>query len=382
MTRLGGARRARHGSVALATLITVAFAYLAVRNVDFAELRDSLRGSNYWWLLPALATLLLGFFIRVLRWRSLFSEPARPALWPATQALLVGQFFNNVLPLRAGDAVRVVALGGRSRAETAATIVIERLFDVLALLLLLFVALPWLPDVTWVRAASILALALTVASAFAVLLLRVYGERSVRFVLRPLARLPFISPERLEAAVRNLTEGVIGLRSARLGVLAFLWTLLSWLVLAVSFWLVMLGFDLGLAPAAGLLAVIATSLSLILPSAPAAVGVFEAAGIVALAAYGVPQTPALSYALVVHALNVLPFVVAGLTILILQRGLVRPFTASKRGDEGLISNGSGLDARGAHAGARAGSGRPGYNQNDVAEPADRDLHVDEFREAR
>jgi uncharacterized protein (TIRG00374 family) len=325
----------RHGPAALATLITVVFAYLAVRDVDFDELRASLRETNYWWLIPAFATLTLSFFIRALRWRALFSPATRPPVWPTTEALIIGQFFNNVLPLRAGEAARIVALhslGRRSRVETTGTVVIERFFDVLALLLLLFVAIAWLPEVTWLRAAGALAIALTVALVAAIVVLRVYGERPLRFVLRPLGRLPFVSPQRSEAAVRNLMHGLIGLRSARIGLVVFLWTLLSWLVLAVSFWLVTLGFDFGLSPIAGLLIVVAVGLSMILPSGPAAVGVFEAATIVALAAYEVPQSRSLSYALVVHALNVLPFIAAGVAVIGLERGILRPPAQQRRGE--------------------------------------------------
>jgi uncharacterized protein (TIRG00374 family) len=323
----------RHGPALLATLITVVFAYFAVRDVDFDELGQSLRESNYWWLVPGFGTLALSFLIRAIRWRALFSPATRPPIWPTTEALIVGQFFNNVLPLRAGEAARIVALhslGGRSRAETTGTVVIERFFDVLSLLLLLFAALAWFPEVTWLRAAGVLAVVLTLALLAAVVVLRVYGDRPLRFVLRPLARLPLLSPERVEAAVRNLMQGFIGLRNARIGLAVFLWTLLSWLVLAVSFWLVMLGFDLELSPVAGLLVVIAVGLSMILPSAPAAVGVFEAATIVALAAYDIPQTRALSYALVVHALNVLPFIASGLLVMGLERGILHPSTSRKR----------------------------------------------------
>jgi uncharacterized membrane protein YbhN (UPF0104 family) len=65
-------QRARYGSAALATAVTVAFGYLAVRNVDIDELGESLRESNYWFLLPAFGLLVLAFFLRVLRWRCLF----------------------------------------------------------------------------------------------------------------------------------------------------------------------------------------------------------------------------------------------------------------------------------------------------------------------
>jgi uncharacterized protein (TIRG00374 family) len=384
VSRLGRRRRVGYGSVLLVTVITVAFAYLAIRDVDFGELGQSLRESNYWWLIPALATLALGFFMRVLRWQVLFSPRTRPAIWPTTQALLVGQFFNNILPLRAGDAARIVALhslGGSSRAETTATVVIERFFDVLALLLLFFVALPWFPEVTWIRAAGILGIALTLALIAAVVVLRVFGERPVRFVLRPLARLPFLFPERVEAAVRNLMQGFIALRSPRLGLVAFFWTLLSWLVLAMSFWFVVLGFDLGLSPAAGLLIVIATGLSMIIPSAPAAVGVFEAAAIVALSAYGIPQTNAFSYALVVHALNVLPFVVAGLVVLNVNRRVLQLASGRARRKERIVGA-RGFQAVGLPLRVGGNSGGTGDDEHDVTEPADRQLDVDEVREPR
>ncbi len=49
---------------------------------------------------------------------------------------------------------------------------------------------------------------------------------------------------------------------------------------------------------------------MILPSPPAAVGVFEGAALIALKAYGVPYSSALPYALVLHLVNFVPFVVA------------------------------------------------------------------------
>jgi glycosyltransferase 2 family protein len=374
-------RRARWASVALAAVFTLGFGYLAVRDVELSELADSLAESNYWYLLPAFALLAFGFFIRILRWRYMFSPHTRPGLWPTTETLILGQFLNSVLPFRAGDAARIVALrsfGGPSRVETAGTVILERVFDVLALLLLLFVTVPWLPEVTWIRAAGSLAIILTLAVAAAIVVLRVYGERAMRVILAPFARLPFLSSVRVEAAVRNLTQGVIVLRSTRLGLLAFALTVVSWIVLGMSFWLLTLGFGFGLSPMAGLLIVIATGLSHLLPSAPAGVGVFEAAVIVALAAYDVPRAPALSYALVAHALNVLPFVLAGLLVLILRRRVL----AAGAGREGLGADGTAPGAPGAGLGLPGNRGGPRDDQDDVAEPADGDLEVDQVRQPR
>lgn len=304
----------------LGLAVTAVFAYLAVRDVHFGDVWQALRDSNYWWTLPSLAALALAVFLRAVRWRSLFVRETRPSLGAVLGALLVGYFFNNVLPARAGEVARVVALKQRegvSRAETAATVVIERAYDVLVLLVLLFILVPWLPPVSWLGAAAVLAVVLATCLAAAIALLARYGERPLRFVLRPLAWLPFVPAERFDAAVRNLVRGLSGLRRPGLALEALLWTSLSWLVLGVSWWLLMLGFDLELPLLAGLLVVIATDLAMILPSAPAAVGVFEAATLVALGAYGIEESRALSYALVLHALNFVPYIAVG--ALVLQR---------------------------------------------------------------
>lgn len=323
---IAGRRARRYAYAAVATVVTVGFAYYAVHGVRFDEVRAALRETRPLYLAPALGSFALAVIIRVVRWRALFSPGTRPGFRPATEALVIGQLVNSVLPFRAGEAASIFALhslAGSSRVETTGTVVLARLFDVLSLLLLLFLMLPWLPEVTWIRAAGTLAVALVLAAAAAAVVLQIYGEGAIRFALRPLARLPFLSPRRVETAVRNLTAGVIGLRSVRVAAVAFLWTTLSWLALAASFWFVLLGFGLGLSPFAGLLVVITTTLSLLLPAAPASIGVFEAAAIVGLVPYGVSRAEGLSAALVIHALTVLPFVAGGLWVLGARRGLLR-----------------------------------------------------------
>jgi glycosyltransferase 2 family protein len=308
-------RTALHSSLFwIGLAVTVAFSFLALRGVHFGDVWDALRTSDYWWLVPSLALVAVAIFIRILRWRYLFEPETRPSLGGCSVALLVCYLLNNVLPVRAGELGRIVVLKQRedvSRVEAAGTIVVERVFDVLALLLVLFVILPWLPHVSWLTAAAVLAIVLGVALAAVVIVLAVWGERPIRFLSRPLGWLPFVSAERAEWAARNLARGFAGLRRPRLAGAAFLLTVVSWLVIAFSWWLLMQGFGLDVSPLASLLVVVASNLALILPSSPAGLGVFEAAVVLALGAYGVSNSVALSYALVLHAVNFLPFVIVG-----------------------------------------------------------------------
>jgi glycosyltransferase 2 family protein len=186
---------------------------------------------------------------------------------------------------------------------------------VLCVLIMLFVLLPWLPRVSWLRGASILAISLSAALVVPIVVLAFYGDRPIRAALRALARLRLVRAERAERIAANLVQGMAALQRPRLALAALGLTAFSWIVLGISAWFVMRGFSLGLSPVAGLLATIATSLAMIIPSSAAAVGVFEAAAIVALNAYGIPDSQALSYALVLHALNFFPYVGVGLVLL-------------------------------------------------------------------
>src|SRR6202011_2821109 len=125
------------GSILLAGVFT----YLAVRHVRFGDAWRALQTSNYWWLLPALATFLLATFVRAVRWHTLFARARRPPLGAVVNATMIGYLFNSILPARAGEAARVVALNQRSGTPAAAIIgtpVVERLYDVLSVFIVFF----------------------------------------------------------------------------------------------------------------------------------------------------------------------------------------------------------------------------------------------------
>lgn len=315
-------RRSFRGGVLLASLLASSFfAYLSVRNVSWSRTGAALRESNYWWLAPALVALVFSFVMRVERWRILFRRDQRPEFAPLTKAMLVGQFFNIVLPARAGEAARIIALksyAGTSAAESTATVIVERLIDVLTLLALLFLCVPWFPTVTWLRAAALVALVGLLAAVALIGATAYLGKGATPRWIRGLARLPLMSDRAVVLAVENIRHGLASIRRPRQAVAAIAWTVASWLVLAAGFWCLMIGFRLELPFLAGLLTVIATGLAFIIPAAPGGAGVFEAAGLAATSAYGVPTSRALAYVLVLHALNVLPYVVAGALVLVSQ----------------------------------------------------------------
>jgi glycosyltransferase 2 family protein len=310
--------RIRPLAVVAGLAVSLVFSYLAVRDVDFEVFADALSESSYWWIAPALGALGASVAIRVVRWRYLFPPETRPPARPALRALLIGELFNTVVPVRGGELVRVVVIHRESRTsrpEALGTVLVERLLDVIVLLLLLLAVLPFVPEVTWLRvAATTLAVAVLVLLA-TILVLNRYDARPLGFLLRPLSWLPGFSAARASVAAESLLRGLRGVRDVRAGVVAVALTAASWLSVALSFWLAIRGLHLELGYDAAVLVVVATTFSLVIPALPTSVGVFEAATLVSLRPFGIDDSVALSCAVVLHVLSFLPFIVAGLVAL-------------------------------------------------------------------
>jgi uncharacterized protein (TIRG00374 family) len=240
-----------------------------------------------------------------------------------------GYLFNNIMPARAGEAARVVALTQRTgtpAAEIVGTAIVERAYDVLSILIIFFCASPWLPHESWFGTAAVLAGIAAVALGAVIWVLAVHGDRPLRRLVRPLGRLPGLTVERVEREAATLADGLSGLREHRVALEALAWSLGAWLVAAVWAWLVLHAFEPQLGFGAGILVTVVIGLSMIIPSPPAAVGVFEAAGVLALHAYGISQTYALPYALVLHVSNFVPLVAVG--ALMLHTAARRPARAT------------------------------------------------------
>ncbi len=303
----------------LATVvITLGFSYFALKGIDYKDAWKELQSSDLWWLIPAMIAFGLGCVARALRWRSLFRPARRPPRSTTTNAMMIGYFYNSILPLRGGEPARVLVLTQRSSAppvEITGTVVLERLYDVVAILLIFFVAEPFLPGVSWFGTAALVAAALAVAISVAAVVLVVFEDRPVRLLLRPLRRFSHFSGDRLEHSVEELVHGLSGLHDWRVALEALAWTVVAWMLSVLSAYLVIVACHVPVPFGAAVLVQVAIGLAMILPSPPAAVGVFEGATLIALQAYGIPHSVALPYAILLHLVNFVPFIVVGAVLL-------------------------------------------------------------------
>jgi hypothetical protein len=312
------------------SLVAMAF---AARGTDLSRVAAAMQRADYRWLLPAAAVIVAGQLVRTWRWRLLFLPPGRPTPVTLFHILNVGYLVSSLLPLRLGDPVRaylVEAQTDRDAGAALSTITLERVSDMLAVVVLVaaLASRGGVPDFMG-GAARLFGLA---GLAAIVLLVGLSGQaaRAERLLARSISCLSRYLPGRQAGLPGRLSAEAWGRRGysflrsfaallhppSGLGVAAL--SVGVWLVGALHFNLVMRGFDLRLPLSAGLLAILAAALAAALPSSPGYIGVYHAAVVEALAAFGVARSLALSYAIVVHALNLVILVGLGLMSLWLR----------------------------------------------------------------
>jgi uncharacterized protein (TIRG00374 family) len=305
----------RRWVTAIGIVFTLVSLYIAFRGIHLHQLLTVLGRANYWWGAPVLGATLLSIWLRALRWKLMLEPVKRVSTKNSFSATMIGFMANNIFPMRLGELVRAYALGRNSRVSKSsafATIVVERAFDLLAILLFLGVMLLKYSFARWVAVSGYIALVACVGMFVVMALLRWKRAATMRVFNLLTARLP----EGLEAKVNGLMfrflDGLEVLASGRHVLWITVLSLATWLAMAASYYLAGFAFGLVLPIHASIVLVVVTALAVMLPSGPGFVGTFELGCKYGLMLFKVGESLALSYALFYHAVQFVPITVLGL----------------------------------------------------------------------
>jgi glycosyltransferase 2 family protein len=305
--------------------ISAVFLWLALRGLALRDVWASLRTANFAWLIPGVAVYFVGVWARAWRWHYLL----RPLKSISTRAMFpivtIGYMGNNIYPARAGEVLRAYVLRreqGVPVSASLATIVVERIFDGVVMLMFVFFNLGGLARLTGSSgfAGSIQSLAVAGTLVFALalgafLLAAIFPHQSLGLYTRFVApRLPARVREKATSLLVSFWTGLEALRSPRNILMVFVTSIVIWLLETGKYWFVMHAFDFsgytggffGLMLMNGIV-----NLATTIPSAPGYVGTFDTPGIAVLSAYGVDPAVAAGYTLTLHAALWLPITLLG-----------------------------------------------------------------------
>jgi phosphatidylinositol alpha-mannosyltransferase len=329
LRRIGRLRRSRPtwrallglGSLALAGLIV-----LALSGIGFAGIGRSLRNVHPWWLVAALALNSFSMFLRAISWHAVLRAALtdvriRPLV--VVRATMVGVLASAIIPGRVGEPARAYLVarragGGPGRFPLVlGTVFAQALINLIALAILAAITIT---SLALIRGHATALIAATIVP-IAVVVLIVIGPTLLGKARRP-------HHAHLNRVVRWLSDQIIQMRrglrvftQARLGAGAILTQLAAWAVQTLAAYAVLYALNLqgkaGLAAAAAVL--LAVNLTALVPVTPSNIGIFQAATIAVLAAYGIDAGHALAYGILLQAVEITTAILLGVPALLGER---------------------------------------------------------------
>ncbi len=310
----------RNWKVAVGVVVSLICLGLALAGIEWIRAREALQRADWRYFLPAGISLLGNLLARSARWRVLLGS--RVGLGKAFSVTNIGYLISNVLPFRLGDPARAVAIGldGSAKISTAlSTVLVERVLDMLTVVVLLALTVPFVGDTGWTQEAGLLGAAMGLVAMGLLILLATRPRWGRGWLDRVLMCLPWIDRDRWRESFDGLLEGLAVLRSPGRTVAVIGWSAITW-SLTVGYYLATLRAFIerpSLVEASFLTC--ATALGVALPSSPGAMGVFHSVARYALELpFGLKAETAVAIAFASHALQYVVMCLLGLVGLVHQ----------------------------------------------------------------
>ena len=295
---------------------------LLLRKIDFPSLVEALRKLDLRCLAAAVLFTFVSYWLRAVRWRYLLLHERPLPLSSLYAAVLIGYMANNLFPARLGEFIRAWVLAEKEQLKAPAvfaSLVIDRLFDGFSVMVMLAVVLLTLqlPPGMEQSASLLRAGGTTMLLFYAGMILFL-----VLLKLRPVAALALLA-RILKPFPASIAEKAIPLAGSFLGGLRFSYgvrdlfgvfmsSLLIWLSATLPIYLILLGFGIQLPLTASFFIMVLLVFAVMVPAAPGYIGTYHLACYTGLAAFGLPDTQAISIALVVHGVGFFPVILGGL----------------------------------------------------------------------
>jgi len=285
--------------ISLACLIWVYWGF------DWKTELSRFAAADWRWVTLAVVADVAVYFIQGWRWSLLLSPVARVPFSRSVQAVYVGLFANEVLPLRSGELIRCYVLGKWTDTPFSVTLssaVVERLFDGIWLVIGFFALSPVLDLPGYlIQGTRILAIVLiSIAILLGVVMFRKHHAHAV------------LSSSRWAVALSHVVEGLHSMGNSASFYLAGLVSLVYLAFQIVPVYALMIGYGLDLSFGAAAVTLIVLRLGTILPQAPGNVGAFQFFPVLALTLFAVDKATATGFATMMFVIVTVPLWLAGL----------------------------------------------------------------------
>ena len=296
------------------------FVWLAFRGTDFEGVKSSFKAADYTYIIPVVFLTLVVQALRSYRWGVILEPMAKVNQWTLFSITSVGFMAISLLPVRMGEIVRPYLISQKSPVKlgsSLATIVVERIFDMLTLMIFLLIVLVEVELPQWIFRSALSILLIFIPLLLLLIFLAVKREVSAKGVDRILGKLPQKLSSRLMRLFHSFIDGLQILPDLKRTISVVLLSLLVWGLVGIATYILFYSFpSMNQLPLAAAFAVLViTALGITLPTAPGFIGNYHFSCVIGLTLFGIPKTDALTFAILLHFIQFLIQILLGLVCL-------------------------------------------------------------------
>lgn len=290
--------------------LSAVFLWLALRNANLDAVWSALTAVDVGFVVLAVVAIAGVYLGQAVRWRAIARTPTVSTA-RFGEMVVSGVAVNDVLPGRIGDLLRARWLQVAARipgGRALATVIVDRAFDVLALVVFLAISLPFVASAEWLRRIAVGGLVLLVLLGLVLVAARIYvrsrdrKRRGHRGLVRRL--------------VRDTLEGLADPIGRRRGAILVGISLATWAMWALAAWLVARSVGIELSAMEAIFVTAVINLGVAVPSSPGFIGTYQWLCVSALALFDVRASEALAFSILMHAVWYVPTLLVGGALLL------------------------------------------------------------------
>ncbi len=295
------------------TTISILGLYFAFKGVDLSKLIIHIKSVNLQYFLFAIFILLMSCVLRAYRWNLILNPLGKVSFENVLSATMIGYFGNGVLAFRLGELLKAYSLSQKSNITTTqafGTVILERLLDIITLLIIFLVLLPWFPFEYEILKYS--AIGFSIFSLIAIVMLFVFTKFNFWKKNKRFRYNSSKSIKKIYLLLFSILEGLTSLKKNRSSYYIIVLSIVIWCIYLFETVIIIKACNLDFSIIEAGILLIVGSIALGIPALPGSAGTYDAGLKYSLEwVYKISSEMALNYAIVSHFIAYVPCLIIG-----------------------------------------------------------------------
>ena len=302
-------------------VLSFLFLWLALKGLDFKQIPDILKNLSWLYIPLILVSVILEHFTRGIRWKKILHGRS-VTVKQSFYATVLGYFFNNIFPARAGEFIKAWYLkekGSTDFGEAFGSVVVERFLDGVFILGLMCFSLNLFTSTPLMKNAAIITLVFYALILVFIVLTYFWKNSFEKIAVKVFSIFPAKLSEKLTNAFNSFMSGLVIITSSfSVFINSIIWTIIAWGFTFLTHYLLIRMFNLDLDFYGLSFIMVVLAIGSMIPGSPGNVGIYEYSCVIALKMLGFSNELGAAFGLLTHTLNYVIIAIEGFVVLTIE----------------------------------------------------------------